>query len=331
MATYRAQAIHPSAVEPLEHSTSAKLWYKVMHDVGYSFGPCFQKQLKVEALAGSRHNKALLDLTEPASIYTQSLYPIHPACIDGCLQSVGPSLWQGYPSSVDTLLIPASIDEVTISHRTEILDRGISLAYARHSGVGTSKAAKNYKSYASVYDSRTKAKLIDVAGLAYHELDSQNRFQADHAYLRVSWKPDISFATQSQLLNLVSSGGCDIEKRDLQRAERHVCAGTNLLLDLITHKKPVLKVMEVVMLDTEESIWLNSSISDSSRRSACRQFHLSASTTTSLLKLQERYRSSNTDIAFGVLDITKPSTDVRLDWAGYDLMIVRSVSLPCVV
>lgn len=81
-----------SALKPLEHTTPAHLWYKATEDVGYSFGPIFQKQIEVGAVAAKPYSRALLFLSEPPSAYAQSPYPMHPVCIDGCLQASAASL-----------------------------------------------------------------------------------------------------------------------------------------------------------------------------------------------------------------------------------------------
>lgn len=77
----------------LKYPTPAHLWYKAQTEVGYRFGPGFKKQLFIETVAGQRKSRSITSLTEPRSSYSpQSLYPMHPACIDGCFQTVTPSL-----------------------------------------------------------------------------------------------------------------------------------------------------------------------------------------------------------------------------------------------
>ena len=307
-----------TVLSPLRHSTPARLWYKAMQDVGYSFGPHFQKQLEVESTAGCRHNKTLLSFSEPPSAFSQSSYPMHPACIDGCLQAGGPSLWKGYRSSMNTMLIPASIDEMTINSHSGCSETGIAIASAAYSGIGPTELAKNYKSYTSVYDSKTESLLLQISGLAYHELEIHQQAKANHTYTCISWKPDISFITQSQLPIIIA----DEHNVQSTKSEKHPGVEVNRILDLVAHKKPNLKVLEVSMLENTDSLWLEGGLSSSS----CRAFHLASHVPATLLGLHEKYGAYG-NIEFRNLDLTKPSPDFAANEMDFNLVILQLVRL----
>ena len=308
-----------TVLSPFRNSTPALLWYKAMQDVGYSFGPHFQKQLEVESMAGCRRNKTLLSFSEPPSAFSQSSYPMHPACIDGCLQAGGPSLWKGYRSSMNTMLIPASIDEITINSHSGCPETGVAIASAAYSGVGPTELAKNYKSYTSVYDSKTESLLLQISGLAYHELEIHQESKANHTYTCISWKPDISFITQSQLPTIIA----DEHNVQSTKSENHPGVEVNRILELVAHKKPNLKVLEVSMLENTNSLWLQGGLSSSS----CRAFHLTSHVPATLLGFHEKYGAyGNTE--FSNLDLTKPSPDFAANEMDFNLVIVQLVRYP---
>ncbi len=143
-----AQVADKSLLAPLSHPTPGHLWYKAMHDAGYSFGPLFQKHLQAESMSGSRKSRSLVSLTEPAEEYQQSFYPMHPVVIDGCFQTVGPSLWKGNRSTVDSVLVPAIIDSLIINARETKPEVGISVTSSKYVGVGRQEEPKNYMSSA---------------------------------------------------------------------------------------------------------------------------------------------------------------------------------------
>ena len=206
-----------------------------MHDAGYNFGPCFQKQLEVESISGMRQSRSLVSLTEPDSAYPQSIYPMHPACIDGCMQTSGPSLWKGNRSSVSAVLVPAIIDSLTIISKASRSKKGISLSSSKYVGRGRREETKNYMSDVSVYDTDTGSLLFQMSGLRYYKLDTREDLHATHSYSQVTWKPDITWLTQEKFSDLFS--GENIGHQPIGKVDQ--------LIDLIAHKKPNLKAMLV--------------------------------------------------------------------------------------
>ncbi|OBT76519.1 hypothetical protein VF21_05368 [Pseudogymnoascus sp. 05NY08] len=163
---------------PLRNAHSAKGWYKVKRDTGMEFGPAFQKLLKVEATAGVRSCRALLSLAAPDGPFSsQSYYPVHPAALDGCLQSPIPANAIGERINVKDVMIPVLIDEVIINPVRSDLSEGISNAESVYSGRGRFDQDKSWIANTSVYDSET-SKLV--------------------------WEADVSLLTRDQILYLPS-------------------------------------------------------------------------------------------------------------------------------
>ncbi|KAK8066218.1 Fumagillin dodecapentaenoate synthase [Apiospora hydei] len=205
----------PDILAPLRFPTDAALWYKAMNDQGYGFGPAFQNQIQVEATSGKRSSRSTVSLEEPASEYRQSFYPLHPAVMDGCFQTSGPSLWAGNRSDLDAVLIPALIGKVVIHDVPQKSSRG-------ESGL----------------------LLLKLSGLEYHILATSDNVYSKHVYSHVVWKPDLSMTArvrrghgihdtlgenpQLSVLELVHIAGVSSSlwygnKPDFERSTRKAC------------------------------------------------------------------------------------------------------------
>ena len=293
------------------------MWYKAMHDAGYSFGPCFQKQLEVETISGMRQSRSLVSLTEPDSAYPQSVYPMHPACIDGCMQTSGPSLWKGNRSSVSAVLVPAMIDSLTIISKTSHPEMGISLSSSQYVGPGGREETKNYMSDVSVYDTDTGSLLFQMSGLRYYRLDTREDLHAAHSYSQVTWKPDITWLTQEKLSDLFSG----------ENMGHQPTGKVDQLIDLIAHKKPNLKAMEVNMVVGDStSVWLDHLVLAKSPRAARDKFIFYTNDAAALIEAQEKYEAQS-DTEFNMFDFTRSHNDsVTPAELGFDLVIVNYVS-----
>lgn len=304
-------------LKPLECSAPGSLWYKAMHDAGYNFGPLFQKQLEVESVSGQRNSRSIVSLTEPESTYPQSPYPIHPACIDGCLQTCAPSLWKGNRAGVSDVLVPAIIDEIVITTASPRPETGVSITKSVHNGLGRLEETKTYVSYASVYNQLTGDLLFQVSGLRYHKLDTRENPYAAHNYSRVVWKPDITWLSQEAIQKLPSKYSNSASGSDA------ALDTANEIIDLVAHKKPNVKVMEVSMISGDStSLWLDGSRSDESFRSACRALHFVSNDAKALIDAQDVY-SAHGNSEFALLDITRPAGEFQPSETEFDLIVVR--------
>ena len=307
-----------ATLRPLSHTTPGQMWYKAMNDVGYNFGPLFQKQLEVESTSGERHSRSLLSFTEPESAYPQSHYPVHPVCIDGCLQTSAPSLWTGNRSSISAVLVPAIIDEVIITSRKHP-ETAIADTTSTYVGLGRREDTKSYMSNVSVFDPGNRSLLFRVSGLRYHRLDTQEDPYMAHTYSRVTWKPDITFLPQEALSEMANKAS----QSNASSNQEHAWEITNDIINLVVHKNPNLKVMEVNMMrDDSTSSWLDIQSFDKSTRAACLQYHFCSDDANTLLAAQAEYEGRE-NTQFTLLDISKPTADLPHAEDGYGLIIIR--------
>jgi acyl transferase domain-containing protein/NADPH:quinone reductase-like Zn-dependent oxidoreductase len=239
-------------MRPLEHGDPAKYWYKTMQDLGYCYGPGFRTQLAVESRAGQRRSRSIISLTAPKSSIRQSEYPIHPASIDGCFQSVGAPLWQGNRSAVNQALLPAGADEILICAHNPALKSGIAISTAVFEAPGREDDAKSYKANVSLYNDDDGKLLFQMSGLRTHSLQNDGANMVPHTYCRLRWEPDISLLSQAQLNVLLDSSiystSSDAKLQD---------SLLNRVLDLFAFKKPDLKIKEIDMSEKEGNLWID--------------------------------------------------------------------------
>jgi acyl transferase domain-containing protein len=254
--------------QPLTHPTSGQLWYKAQSQIGYGFGPAFQKLIQVESVSGQRNGRSLVSLTEPPSKWSpQSYFPIHPASLDGCFQTVTPSLWAGERGSLNSVVVPSILDDIIINRVPHSLKNGLSLAESQYSGRGRLEEAKSYFSNCTVYDSETGSLLMKMTGLRFAKLDVGSQVDP-HTFDKITWKPDVTFLTASQL------------------SEKTV----DSVIDLIAHKKPALKVLEINLInDDTSSLWFETE--DRVSRAAYLEYTFLGSDAKSLIDVQTQHES----------------------------------------
>ena len=290
-----------------------------MSDVGYRLGPSFQKHLEYESLSGQRASRSIVSLTEPSSNHSQSDYPIHPACIDGFLQACGPALWNGDRASMHSVLVPAVIDDVLICPKPKASITGIANITSTYNGVGDTNDTKNYSANVTVYDKDTGLLLFQASKLRTFILDTHAASHTEGKFCQLTWKPDITFMSQSHLsqyLGVSTSSNSDS------------LAVINQTIDLIVHKKPNLKVCEAVMVPrVSSSVWSDTDSNNSGVRSTCEAFKFVSSDARALLSAKEARAAHASSADFSVLDLAS-SPDAEFKKAQFDLLIVRYVGYP---
>ncbi|KAM3489254.1 hypothetical protein MY3957_007465 [Beauveria namnaoensis] len=291
----------------LAHPTAGRLWYKAQSQIGYGFGPSFQKFKHVESLSGSRKGRAVVALEPPASKWNpQTYYPIHPASLDGCFQTVTPSLWSGERSSINAVVVPSVLDDLVINKVPHDLQDGLSLANSEYSGRGRLSEAKSYMSNCAVYDPRTGKLIARMTGLHFAELNTDAKVDP-HTFDEVTWKPDISLLSNQQIAS--------------QTLSLDAVEGINATIDLVAHKKPALTVLEIGLDATDaSSLWFDEEQESYSARSAYAEYTVATIGGPSLVDLQTRYEGKrNTSF----LLLSEKKENLGLEAASYDLIIVK--------
>ncbi|CAO2655083.1 Nn.00g118160.m01.CDS01 [Neocucurbitaria sp. VM-36] len=291
----------------LKFPASAKPWYKAQDEIGLHFGPAFQKLLEVESTSGQRFSRSTVSLSEPESHYTpQSYYPIHPTAFDGCFQAATPAMFAGERSLLKDVLVPTLIDDLIVNKVPGTLDVGVAVATAEYSGRGRRDEIKNYFANCTVYEKATGAMLMQLRGLHYSKL-GVGEGPDPHTFDCVTWKPDITFLAPR------------IESLVPEPAKTKL----DLVIDLIAHKQPTLKVLEVNLDPSDTcSLWFGPSDFSATSRWAYSRYDFAFIDPKSLVTAQSHYESRR-DTSFFLASLTKSGFGLSQD-DHYDLAIIKA-------
>lgn len=302
---------------PLRHPQPFTLWYKAQRDAGMGFGPSFKKVTSLEATSGQRRCRALVDLTAPKSKWDpQSYYPFHPAVLDACLQVAMPANASNERSLVKDIIVPGIVNEAIINKVPRHMREGLAIAKSGYTGRGRPDQAKSIISDISVYDPETGAMLMEVKGLNYVKIDVPPK-PDPHTFDRISWKPDVSLLTQDQLAYLeVAEHEVPTE---VEPSKLHA------VIDLIAHKKPMLKVLEVNLDEADTtSVWFGPD--NMAARLAYIQYDFATVNAKTMVAVQSELED-NRHSAFHL--VTPDKSGLGLDQAySYNLVILKAPKKP---
>lgn len=291
---------------PLKSPQSARLWYKVEREIGMDFGPAFQKLISIEATSGVRACRTLVSLSPPDSKWSpQSYYPIHPAALDGCFQTPIPANMAGERVNVRDAMIPAIVDDVIINKIPARLHTGLSCATSVYSGRGRLDQDKSWVANSSVYDSESGALVMRITGLNCVKFDVPPK-PDPHTFDRVSWEPDIALLTQDQMMYL---------------APGKSSTRLNRVIDLIAHKKPALRVLEISLDEADTScLWFEAG--DLEARAAYSQYDFASTDGKTLIGIRTRYEGKD-NTSFLFINPGKEALGLANEVA-YDLAVIKT-------
>ncbi|KAH9844894.1 Polyketide synthase [Teratosphaeria destructans] len=302
------EAISGAELAPLKHPQSTKLWYKAQREVGMEFGPSFQMVKAFETISGSRNCRALVDLQPPESKWKpESYYPLHPTTLDCLLQTATPANAAGERSLIKATMVPHLVDDMIVNRISKGMTEGLAVAESVYTGRGRQDLAKSWTANINIHDPASGAPILKVTGLHYIKLDTGER-PDPHVIQSVTWKPDITLLTQAQLRILSATS-----------AENQL----DMVLDLIAHKTPTLRVLEMSLHKSDSStIWFADE-SHAAARVAYTQYHFATSDAMTLSNVQSAHESRR-DSAFHLINTSKDALDLTGMESTFNLAIVKA-------
>ncbi|KAK1961159.1 KR-domain-containing protein [Colletotrichum sublineola] len=267
-----------------------------------------------------RFDHALVSFEYPPPSHRQSLYPLHPACLDSCFQAGSASLHRGHRTGVSQLLLPAMIDELTIPAQASSPTRGMALASAEYSGKGRKTDAKRYKSHVDVFDIDNGRPVFRLEGLHYHALDHASGTQLQHTFTRLKWNPDVTFLSADQLRRDLTAAA--ESPRSTGAAGAAYAAGR--LIDLVAHKQGYVRVLERAHGESSCSLWLDDikALAYETSVIGC-EYSLSLATQNAGLQARTRYGAVG-----GVKFVVHDDPDAPKDDGGaFDVAIIQVPAL----
>ncbi|TRX95680.1 hypothetical protein FHL15_003234 [Xylaria flabelliformis] len=130
---HRSKRLHK---DPHSRLLDMGRWYDKLQEVGLGYGPSFRCLSKLQAYRGTRSAAAdvILDSTAGIIIGGESIYAIHPAAIDACLQLALISLHSGQVESVKSAFIPVFLDNISLWVSNPPEKKGRAVAAGRFEG-----------------------------------------------------------------------------------------------------------------------------------------------------------------------------------------------------
>ncbi len=166
-------------------------------------------------------------------------------------------------------------------------------------------AEKSWVANTFIYDSESNQLMMRIIDLNYIKLNVIPKSDS-HTFHFVSWKLDITFFTQNQMMFLTSNKTSN--KLDI-------------VLDLIAHKKPALKILKINLDDTNTScMWFDAS--DLSIRATYFKYDFVSSNVKALINVQTQYEGKK-KTSFLTFSSKKKVLDLSIEIA-YDLVIINA-------
>lgn len=306
--------------QALQYPQSFSTWYKTQREVGMDFGPSFQRVSQLEAVSGQRSCRALVDLVAPSSKWDpQSRYSLHPAVLDACLHTLMAPNACNEHSLVKETQLPGVTDECFINPISLGMRKGLVLSQSKYSGRGRPDQAKGLLGNVAVYDAASGAVLMGLKNLHYATLEAPIK-RDTHVFDAVKWQPDIVCLTQDQARSLVLHTAASSKTQDLVPTSR-----LQAVINLIAHKKPQLRVLELSLDDTESeivSLWLADK--DTPTRNACAQYDFAGTNAEALVRFQREHQSLRPDRAFHLAHPSEQTLGLNFTSPPqYDLAILQ--------
>lgn len=312
-----------SPIQPLKYATSIRHWHRSMQKVGFNFGPWFQNVTDIESVPGQRKARARLSLVSKISTSNESKYPIHPTIFDSFFQSCMPSLYQGYRTAINMVLVPHLIDEITITSPKETSPSGIAVTSAVFT-TGRKDKTQNYAANATIYDEANGTQISSIKGLHFTELNiSQKSVDAAPLIMTLDWKPDISLLRYGDNIRLptpFAEGGADMSTvLDLPRTAASI-------LSLIQHKFAMPSVLDLDMSEDKDDGCSCQQDEDPSsiKNLSLRRYVYASKVGNSMVKAQKRLKSLSA-AEFHLYDATETTT-AQVPFqneGGFDFVILR--------
>ena len=249
---FRPDLAGSASVDPSHHDewTMAR-WYEKLAEEGLRFGPSFQTltsmktdkaRCKPEALSTCAlfHQMA----RSPTSAFPGTFYAVHPVVVDACLQA---AIMGSTAGRVDNLqaFLPTFFEHLHISMPdSEVTEsQGQIHSLSRSTGFATKKIDVTLRDKnGNIIVDMSNARLSLYTG-KLTEMTDQSGLQR-HPCLRVVWKPDITRLDESDKSDLDAYLEQWLSDRH-EMTENHTVGVMAGLLDLVGHKNPRVRVIEI--------------------------------------------------------------------------------------
>lgn len=313
------------ALDPLEHPYPGTSCYGDLNQAGYTYGPSFQRITEFEWRWGSEYTRGQLSMKEPESSFKQSSYPIHPVCTDSFFQiSSFPIRQIQRTTNKDVVLVPGFIESLVIGSSRDRKTPCMVMSEAKYAGIGREDSEANYLVSGGVYDPTDGSTVLEIKNFRLDTLESRGNRSTEHVYTHFEWDADLSLTSAGGLSEVLLHP--DNALASEANAEPVNMKAIQRILNLVSHQKPTLEVLEVHDVpDATTCLWLDGHSLHSTTRSAFTKYHFVSSKAKTILGMQELY-SGSAHITFDVSNITDDACDIPVEGFDFSLVQLEKVS-----
>lgn len=186
-----------------------KAWYKKFAAIGLSYGPTFQPLSNIRAYSDKRLAVADVSLDTTAGVIPggESIYPLHPASLDGAIQLGLVAAHGGRPGDASTAFVPVYLSRLYLANGITST-KGTAIGRGEKQGIRAAYLdlqirCPNNKVVLSVESLRCISYSIEARSL-------DNTFSSP--YTRLVWKPDIRTLENSRARQMYPPPEENVEK-----------------------------------------------------------------------------------------------------------------------
>lgn len=101
-------------IDPCSRSLDVTRWYRSFHAAGLGYGPAFQGLSDLKAYRGSNVTESSVSLQPTVGLDGESVYTIHPATLDTCIQLALISCHAGQVEDFEKAFVPIFVDNMKV-------------------------------------------------------------------------------------------------------------------------------------------------------------------------------------------------------------------------
>lgn len=186
-----ALPVSPLSTKKFPRVVESKYWYSVLKDLGLNYGPRFQALTNIRS--NPVQNVATASTSNPTFI-GRDAYCVHPIVIDQVLQLFTVAMSNGLSRNLLTLAIPSYIGEIQIGEGGQKFDiEAEAIMSSKGTAYGNASASSNGHTIITLKEGKFSA---------IGDSDTEARRQNAIAATRLEWRPDINFATETDLIEI---------------------------------------------------------------------------------------------------------------------------------
>ncbi|KAL4784750.1 polyketide synthase [Aspergillus varians] len=223
-------------------ATARRTWYERFVKQGLNYGPAFQTISDFH----TPRMKAGSCASATAPLHTTygdplAVYPVHPITLDGMIQLAVVAAANGQPRELIAQVPTRLVSAVVHTSRASTLDQTCKMhAAVERTGFGYIQAGLKLANQAG----ETMVQIDGIRLAPYHSPKQSDSEDTRHPVLRVLWKPDVyglglidAQSAQKHVQNFADEAHSPVSDDSLIKL--------GAMLDLLAHKDPELRILEV--------------------------------------------------------------------------------------